>query len=222
MSISYSEKHNRRMAESVLAKIKRVYGLTEDQLGLPDLYRPLAKRNTDAYLQSGMWTTPRDRQIGFSNLDPAAASVLDKAAVTILNNYFDALSLRETIITTPKDQIPEQYQYLYPQQYVRLDMADAYINHVSNESQKILHNAGLNDRSALSLHGNLIKTALMFHRSMGGHVVDYIDPVMQKGEFIPTDERIAQVENHWRGLRDKLVLHHRIHHTPTIPDNYER
>lgn len=126
----------------------------------------------------------RERSIRESKLTIAQVKELDALIPTIFENYGDGFEVREKVM---KAKVNSQHPRGFEARNTRAAMADAYINHISNDAQRALSTIGLNTKSAISLHGMIIEAALSCR--YGGELVD--------GEIqlaIPGDIRLGYVE----------------------------
>jgi hypothetical protein len=188
-----------KMAQMVLRKIKRVYEINETDWTPDERDTAQITEQINRYFESADWKKERDLQIGYSGMDNTIAPLLDQTAHTIMTRYMEAFSLRETvmkhpdIINHPRERLDEdgypkpkpRFQCLYDWPYARLDLTEAYVNHLSNIAQQQFRDTGLNERSTRVLHGLVVRSALAIDQTLGHRTCATIQPVTYNRQQTP-------------------------------------
>lgn len=179
----------------VRKKIMHVYGLKEEDFTMGDEVACPFRTEIHALLNGQRFPERRALCIQSSQLSEAAIKKLDDTVASILERYGDGFEVREKVYTA---NVSQKHPQEFGEQNVRTALADAYINHISNAAQQSLLAIGLTEEDAISMHGLLIKMALVARYGGQEAPLGYVAPQPDPDNRPSPKKAIQQLASFWR------------------------
>lgn len=207
-----------RAATAVRNKILRTYNLDKARLALPDdLVAEELSQTGYFFCSSDKWKQTLAAAMKSSGLADTAAPGIEKAARAIIHRYIECFHLQQLTAEAQVRKRDSETDGYYNDSYTRKSLADIYTNHLSNQAEAELRQAGLDRRSAHLTYGVLVGQAVPTYHA-------YLNDCVQRGMPEPSilgvsvmpqklqgprtpeiiDREIGMVGRFWREERDLL------------------
>lgn len=153
-------------------------------------------------LKESRWTDTRDRAMKESRIDPARTPEIDEIAEQTLRCYLEGLSTRTQYFSgasqlNKSETLDDGFYRTNPAKKL---LTDSLLNHVTNLSDEVLSQAGLDQTSVHAIQGKLIREASWIYRDINFEDA-YVSPQLGSMKDRSDEEikgRIARLRSFWK------------------------
>lgn len=213
-----SQYHNRaafheRAAKAVRAKIEKAYALTPEFTALPsDLANRLAVGFDDT-LHSAQWQHTLQVALESSDCTQTLTPAINDIAKRFVQEYAQAFYLERMVVAAADETVPQHYGNFYRWSATRSHLINIYANHVSNQTENELRDAGLNTISAHAIHGAIIGQVIRLYKAtikdFGECAVNPPQGSIKNKTDEQAESEVRRLASYWR--EEKFDLEQRYH-----------
>lgn len=191
-----STAYHTRASGDVWNKIKKIYRLDDKDITPTDDTKQQLHTRLGIVYASSDWVERYEKTFGADGLPPEKKAAMEEAGEKIIASYYGAFNVRGLLRNIDWNRIAPAYRSAFNGCDMAENMVDLYLIHMSNRSEKLLQDIGMDKIQAHRINGALIHEACISYNPITGDSkrVAFMRPHVGRTKDKTPEEMDARIE----------------------------